>query len=179
MELRRRLERAVLNTASCGETVSWEEVWDTLVPDPPGGSTSGGANTLALPQYAAWVAAEFPPGSSTADTALSADPDRDGLDNLTEFAFKTPPLLPGGTPLAVTPAANGSPLQVTFALRNDIPGLAARIEISTNLTSWDTSESGITRLPAVPQPNGTDSITARLEITPALPRVLLRITLLL
>ena len=139
--------------------------------------TQGTANTASLTQYAPWVAAEFPPGTAAADTALAADPDKDGLDNLAEFSFKLPPLIPNGTPISVTPAANGSPLQVTFALRNDIPGLTARFDLSADLTSWDTSESGIERLPEVPQPNGTNLITARLIFTPATVRGFLRITL--
>ena len=143
------------------------------------GSTSGGANTLALPQYAAWIAAEFPPGTPTSDTALAADPDKDGLDNLAEFSFKLSPLIPNGTPINVTPAANGSPLQVSFALRNDIPGLTARLDLSTDLTTWDTSESNIERLPVIPQPNGTNLITARFNLAPAAVRMLLRITLVL
>lgn len=140
------------------------------------GSTSGNANTLALPQYAAWIAAEFPSGTPTSDTALAADPDRDGLDNLAEFALKLPPLTPNGTPLAVTPAANGSPLQVTFAVRNDIPGLTARIDLSSDLLNWDTSETGITRVSTSPQANGTDLITARVNLTTSA-RLLLRINL--
>ena len=143
------------------------------------GSTSGGANTLALPHYAAWIAAEFPPGTPTSDTALAADPDKDGLDNLAEFSFKLSPLIPNGTPINVTPAANGSPLQVSFALRNDIPGLTARLDLSTDLTTWDTSESNIERLPVIPQPNGTNLITARFNLAPAAVRMLLRITLVL
>ena len=79
----------------------------------------------------------------------------------------------------VAPAANGSPLQVSFALRNDIPGLTARLNLSTDLTTWDTSESNIERLPVIPQPNGTNLITARFNLAPAAVRMLLRITLVL
>ncbi len=142
------------------------------------GATAGGANTQSLPEYGAWVAAEFPPGTPAPDTALHADPDKDGLENLAEFAFKTPPLTPGGTPVAVTPAANGSPLQIQFTVRNDVPGLAARIDLSGNLTTWDTSESNLTRVSSVPQPDGTDLITARLNL-PGPGRSLLRITIIL
>lgn len=143
------------------------------------GSTSGAANTAAIPQYAAWVAAEFPPETPGVDTALTADPDKDGLNNLAEFAFKLSPLAPDGTPVSVTPAANGSPLQVSFAIRTDIPGLAARLDLSADFASWDTTESVIERLPAIPQPNGTSLITARLNLLPAAARRLLRITLTL
>ncbi len=141
------------------------------------GPTSGNANTLALPQYGAWVAGEFPPGTPTSDTALAADPDKDGLDNLAEFSFKLSPVIPNGTPINVTPAANGSPLQITFAIRNDVPGLTARLDLSTDLTAWDTSEAGIERLPVIPRPNGTNLVTARLNLAPASVRVFLRIFL--
>jgi hypothetical protein len=138
--------------------------------------TRGGTNSLSLPQYAQWVAAEFPPGSATAVTALSADPDLDGFDNLAEFAFRTDPVIPNGSTIAVTPAAGGSSLQVGFALRNDVPGLSARFDLSADLLSWDTSESAIQRLPAVPQP-GADYISARIDPGSAAGRRFLRITL--
>jgi hypothetical protein len=142
------------------------------------GPSAGGSNTLALPQYATWVTAEFPPGASTADTALSADPDKDGLDNLAEFALKLRPLTPDGTPLVIAASGNGSPLQVSFELRNDIPGLTTRFDLSTDLTTWDTSEAGIERLPESPQTNGTSLITGRLSATGiGTGRRMLRITL--
>ncbi len=141
------------------------------------GATPGGANTRALPQYGAWVATAFPPGTASADTALTADPDHDGHPNLIEFACKLPPLVANGSIIALTPAANGSPLLIAFALRNDVPGLIAWIELSDDLVGWDTSETDLERLPVVPQPNGTDLITARLRPVPVAARKFLRISI--
>ncbi len=90
-------------------------------------------------------------------------PALDGIINLAEFCFKLPPLVATASPLTITPAANDSPLQVTFKLRNDIPNLLVRLELSTDLISWDPSEEMIERLPAVPQPDGTVAITARVS----------------
>ncbi|HWB03161.1 MAG TPA: lamin tail domain-containing protein [Verrucomicrobiales bacterium] len=133
------------------------------------GTTQGAANTAAIPQYAAWVTSGFPEGATAADTALDADPDRDGLTNVVEFAFKLPPLVPNGSPLTTQPAANGSPLQIHFAVRNDIPGLTARLDVSSSLSSWDTTESLIERVSEVAQPDGTNAVTARFKTTPAPP----------
>jgi len=141
------------------------------------GVTRGAPNTATIPQYGAWVATAFPPGTPGVDTALTADPDRDGLNNLAEFCFKLPPLIPNGNPVVVTPAANDSPLQVTFAIRNDVPGLIARLDLSTDLTNWDPSEELIERLPGVPQPDGTVSITARVSAFPPAPQRYLRLVL--
>lgn len=141
------------------------------------GVTRGSANTATIPQYAAWVATAFPPGTPGVDTALTADPDHDGLNNLAEFCFKLPPLIPNGNPVAITPAANDSPLQVTFAIRNDVPGLIARLDLSADLTVWDTSEELIERLPAVPQPDGTVVVTARVSAFPPASRRFIRLAL--
>ncbi len=141
------------------------------------GLTQGSANTLALPQYASWVAAEFPTGSSTALTALTADPDLDGFDNLAEFAFRTNPLAANGNPLSVTPAAGGSPLQAGFSLRNDVLGLTARFDLSGDLATWDISESLIQRLPVVIQPGNMDYISARIDSAAPGARRFLRVLL--
>ncbi len=141
------------------------------------GVTLGAANTAAIPQYSAWVATAFPPGTLGPDTALSADPDRDGIINLAEFCFKLPPLIPNGSPLAITAAANDSPLQVTYKLRNDVPNLLARLELSTDLISWDPTEEMIERLPAVPQPDGTVAITARVNAFPPASQRFIRLVL--
>ena len=141
------------------------------------GVTPGAPNTAAIPQYAAWVATAFPAGTPGPDAALSADPDHDRITNLAEFCFKLPPLIPNGNPVSITPAANDSPLQVTFKLRNDVPNLMTRLELSTDLATWDQTEEMIERLPAVPQPDGTVSITARVNAFPPAPRRFIRLVL--
>jgi hypothetical protein len=141
------------------------------------GVTSGAANTATIPEYAAWVATAFPIGTPGVDTALTADPDHDGLTNLAEFCFKLPPLIPNGNPVAITAAANDSPLQVTFAIRNDVPGLLVRLDLSTDLIGWDTSEEMIERLPPVSQPDGTVVITARVSAYPPALRRFIKLAL--
>jgi hypothetical protein len=141
-------------------------------------STQGSANAPSIPQYAAWIATEFPSGTQAADTALSADPDHDGLSNLVEFAFKLPPLIPNGSPLTVQTSANGSPLEIRFAVRNDIPGLTARLDASADLSAWDSTESSIERVSEILQPNATTAVTARFKTTPVPPvRSYLRIVI--
>lgn len=138
--------------------------------------TQGGNNTAPLPEYATWTASAFPPGTAPADMALQADPDHDGMNNLAEFSFKTPPLSPNGSPITIQPAPNGSPLQLLFSMRNDVPGLFARIDLSQNILSWDTSESLVERVSEIPQPDGIVTVTARLKLTPPSRRSFVRIT---
>ena len=125
--------------------------------------SAGAANSSFLPEYSAWLILEFPPGAPGTDTALDSDPDKDGLINLLEFACNLPPLIPGGSPLALEFPTGGSPLQLTYSIRHDIPGLRARLHLSTGLDTWDSSENGIERLSETPQPDGTTRVTARIK----------------
>lgn len=130
------------------------------------GVTSGGANTTAIPAYGAWVATQFPPGTASSSMALPADPDSDGLSNLLEFAFKLDPLKPDGSPINLQPAAAGTPLQFTFTVRTDVTGLANRIDVSSDLTAWDTTEAAVERLSTVPNADGTATVSVRLRPNP-------------
>jgi hypothetical protein len=79
--------------------------------------------------------------------------------------------------VTITAAANDSPLQVTFAIRNDVPDLLVRLDLSTDLIGWDTSEEMIERLPPVSQPDGTVVITARVSAFPPASRRFIRLAL--
>ena len=140
-------------------------------------NSPGAANAAAIPEYAAWVAAEFPANAPGTTTALSADPDLDGLNNLLEFAFKLDPLIPNGSPVRASTSTAGSPLEITYTLRHDVPGLTARVDVSDNLEIWDITESRLELLSQPPQPDGTTTHTARLNPLPASVRTFLRITI--
>lgn len=71
------------------------------------------------------------------------DPDRDGVSNLLEFVFGTPPTLPGAPPLTATSFVEVSGqryLQVSIpSLRNRLAKLT--VEISSDLGHWDSGAS--------------------------------------
>ena len=138
--------------------------------------SSGIPNSLALPGYAAWIKDEFPSGPGSADPSPGADPDGDDLDNLLEFAFKLSPLTPNAPPLTLQPAQGGRPLQVSYTVRTDIPGLRARLEVSPDLSTWDSTESAVERLGEVPQPNAMVTVNAAIRSAPGIIRRFLRVS---
>lgn len=139
-------------------------------------TTPGAVNSASIPQYAVWAAAEFPAGTASAVLDPGADPDQDGLTNLAEFAFRLSPVTPDGSPLTLLPVGGGSPLQFAFTVRNDIPGLSARIDTTADLSLWETTETTIERVSEVPNPNATTTVTARL-LPSAAARMFLRVTI--
>jgi hypothetical protein len=118
--------------------------------------TPGAANAAAIPGYAGWLATAFPGGTPPADLAPGADPDHDGLTNFMEFASLGDPLAATRSPLLPT---RNAPPQFEFTLRQDI---RARIEVSPDLSHWDSSESEVERLTTVNHPDGTATVTGRL-----------------
>ena len=140
-------------------------------------NSPGAANAAAIPEYAAWVASKFPANAPGTTTALTADPDFDGLNNLLEFAFKLDPLIPNGSPVRASTSTAGSPLEITYTLRHDVPGLTARVDVSDNLEIWDITESRLELLSQPPQPDGTTTHIARLTPLPSSNRTFLRVTI--
>ena len=91
------------------------------------------------------------------------------------FACQLPPLIPGGSPLVLGSPTGGSPLQITYFIRQDIPGLRAILQLSTDSQNWDNHETGIERLSAISQPDGTIRVTARIKADPPALRRFLRL----
>jgi hypothetical protein len=71
------------------------------------------------------------------------DPDRDGVSNLLEFVFETPPTLAGASPLTATSfveISGQSYLQISIPrLRNRLAKLT--VEVSADLSHWDSGDS--------------------------------------
>ena len=137
--------------------------------------SAGAVNGAALPEYAAWVALAFPPGAG--ETALSADPDGDGLSNLIEFASHMAPLRSSESPLALEVADAGASLEFSYTVRQGIPGLVVRLEHSVDLRTWDASGADFEILRELPQADGSVRITARLKPRAALGFVRLAVSL--
>ena len=60
-------------------------------------------------------------------------------------------------------------------IRQDIPGLRAILQLSSDSQNWDNHETGIERLSAISQPDGTIRVTARIKADPPAPRRFLRL----
>lgn len=125
--------------------------------------TLGTANSLPVPGYAAWVAATFAPGTAVEITTPDADPDGDGISNFGEYAFVTPPLRTGSAPLRIAPNPTGEGLTFVYRKRSQAADLTYRLDVSSDLRTWDTTGSRIQVLGEVPQPDGSTWVTARLQ----------------
>jgi hypothetical protein len=110
-------------------------------------ATTGGGLPSA---FIAWQIANF--GSTALPTAApGADPDKDGLDNVTEFAFGMDPNLTSTAPLS-GPATRGLPImqftsgnlphvEIDYIRRTD-NSVEYLVESSTDLLSWNPTVSG-------------------------------------
>lgn len=75
-------------------------------------------------KFSGWQAANFTLPAEAALAAADADPDKDGVVNLIEYAVKTPPKIAGAKPGSVTRTGTGA-LQLVLDVRDDDPGLSA------------------------------------------------------
>ncbi len=110
-----------------------------------GGSVSATSTATPLLGYAAWREEAFAGATDPALVGAEADPDRDGISNLLEYAFGTDPLL--STDTAATPTPTLAPdgagnLVFEFRLAKGLAPLGLAVETSPTLALW--SDSGLT-----------------------------------
>ena len=114
--------------------------------------------------YGTWRDAIFGPGNPPMSGELD-DPDFDGIVNLLEYAAGTDPLNAGSVPAtvigSVTVGLDDFPT-ITYTRRIDLPDVADRVEISTNLAVWE-SGPAFTQQVGFPIDNGdgTETVTVR------------------
>lgn len=107
--------------------------------------------SLPVTTYASWSLAR---GLSGTNSAPTADPDGDGVDNLAEFSYNLNPLLadfhymtPNGTnglpTVRYLPNTSGGILQVQYVRRKSatVSGLTYGIQFSGNLATWSTNQT--------------------------------------
>jgi hyaluronate lyase len=92
-----------------------------------------------LTNFIAWQNVYFTPAqlANPAISGLTADPAQDGVNNLMKYALMLDPWLPAGN-TTQTSLINGN-FTFTYNRREWAADLQYSLDVSTNLTSWDTS----------------------------------------
>jgi hypothetical protein len=132
---------------------------------------------LSTASYAAWAASTFPGETPAADRLADSDYDHDGLSNFGEFAFVLDALNGGGIPPATVEAAPaGEAILIRYRTRPGAHYLAYAVGSSTDLNSWDYSESALEFISSVSLPDGAVEVTMRFPLSaPLPPRVFFRV----
>jgi hypothetical protein len=117
--------------------------------------TLGGVNSDPIPGFASWATVVFPLGTAPESMLLTADPDQDGLDNFAEYAFASSPLRRSETSFRILGYAAESGLEFSYRIRTFAPELRYRVDATHDLTSWDTSENGVTIISQTAQSDGS------------------------
>lgn len=107
-----------------------------------------------LPPYAQWQSAQFPGGTSFAESGTGDDPDKDGLINLLEYALGSEPMLPSPSPAVLGTITVGAESYYTLTvLKNPAAtDVVVSAEAGSTLRSGDWSGNGLVIV--------TDSATA-------------------
>lgn len=93
--------------------------------------------SFTFPAQSVWRQQYFGTTANAGDAADNADPDKDGVTNLIEFAFGRHPLSAETTPLPEWQTAGGQQV-LQFTLASGVSGITCRAEQSTTLQpgSW-------------------------------------------
>jgi beta-glucanase (GH16 family)/regulation of enolase protein 1 (concanavalin A-like superfamily) len=129
-------------------------------------------NAAANPNiFADWQSLTWPGVSDAAITGALADPDNDGLQNLTEWALGLSATQPGNLPASVVNA--GGTLDFTYSRSKNATGVTIKVEWSDDLSFWSTtgvtglilSDNGITQQVKASVAGGGRSRFVRLKIS--------------
>ena len=136
----------LIRPSSAGTGDGWTFKSSEFATDPALRPTLEIVYSIPLSPYAAWALAH---GLSGANNPPVADPDNDGANNLTEFAYNLNPLLPDAAPIApggtnglpaarYLPDVSGGVLEVEFPRRKgpNAVGLTYTVQFSGNLAVW-------------------------------------------
>jgi len=94
-----------------------------------------------LTNFIAWQNVHFTP-AQLADPIISgptADPEHDGISNLMKYALMLDPWQPAANTVPIQTSIVGGNFAFTYTRREWAADLQYSIDVSTNLTSWDTS----------------------------------------
>jgi hypothetical protein len=124
------------NNLAAGNTGAFALVGNSLVLN----VTAGG--------YAAWAANAFTAGTAAGDRLAAADPDKDGITNLMEYALNTNPSAASAGPAPETTTVGVEKfLQIRWTRPNDRTDITTSGQVSTDLTpalNWVTGAGNVT-----------------------------------
>ncbi len=131
-------------------------------------STEPGGNPGTVPgiTYAAWLRDYFT-AAEIADPLVTgplANPDVDGMPNLTEYATRTNPRKASQNPVKISVLPDGT-TRFSWECRADAPDVTGTLELSTDLKSWLPATAPGVTLTSANTTSGTVRQTA--ESTPA------------
>jgi hypothetical protein len=119
----------------------------TLEDDPDNwrASTEPGGNPGRLSgiNFAAWLGDYFTP-AELADPLVTgplANPESDGMTNLTEYATRLNPRRPSQNPVKTAPLAGGG-IRFTWEHRADAADITGELQLSTTLQAWAPAANG-------------------------------------
>lgn len=95
--------------------------------------------TATLAGFAGWVAQR---GLAGGDAAASADPDKDGISNLIEYALGGSPTVRSASVLPQVAVENGN-LTMTYRKNKAAGDLAYTVQSSTDLTTWTNEDIAV------------------------------------
>jgi hypothetical protein len=98
--------------------------------------------------YAAWAANAFTAGTAAGDRLAAADPDKDGITNLMEYALNTNPSAASAGPAPETTTVGAEKfLQIRWTRPNDRTDITTSGQVSSELTpalNWVTGAGNVT-----------------------------------
>ena len=118
------------------------------------------------PTFATWAALQ---GLSGPNAAAGADPDFDGSDNLTEYAFATLPGAANSRPPTILTAQPDGSFAFTFDRPRNRPDLTWTIQHAGHLTAWADLATAIGDAPFTTpgiQQTGTDPVQVKVTLIP-------------
>jgi hypothetical protein len=125
------------------------------------GKTFHASFSYNLTNFIAWQNVYFTP-AQLANPAISgptADPEQDGVNNLMKYALMMNPWQPAQNTIQAGIA--GGDFALTYTRRQWATDLQYSVDVSTNLTSWDTSGTQFSQ--SVVSDNGTKQVIQVVE----------------
>lgn len=116
------------------------------------------------PELAGWRTAYFGTADSVGDAADAADPDRDGIPNLLEYATGSYPTLTNGPLLAVSITTNH--LAVTFNRARDATDVTMRVNAASSLAELVSGGTEIWSSALVPYSGGAAAVAPVTVVDP-------------